>query len=340
MVETTKRRSKSKTVKQKILIASGTESLTPIRCSMCGKVSVNYQRDFYSSSNPVNNFFQLLPVCKSCSALIFNSLLVQYKDEYLALKVWCFKLGVYYSQDLVDKIDNDVHGEKLLGEYCKRVSLSQYVKKTYQDTLEEEGYGFLPQKKEPEIKEDESQQLDEKHKGIYKKTIDLFGESFSDDELKYLQTQYADWVKRYECNEKSLEIMIKNIVLMDLDIRNATQRGEDVSKKISALSKAIIDANLKPVLSNIDEGDYSLGQYIEKWEDDKPIPVYDDPDFKDKDGILTYIQTWFFGHLSKVFGKHNSYSEMYEQEISKYTVEQPHYDGDEELNESVFGDND
>jgi len=31
---------------------------------------------------------------------------------------------------------------------------------------------------------------------------------------------------------------------------------------------------------------------------------------------------------------------MYEQEISKYTVEQPHYDGDEELNESVFGDND
>lgn len=340
MVETKKRgRQTSKVKKNVTLIASGTESLTPIRCSMCGKVSVNYQRDFYSSLNPVNSFFQLLPVCKSCSCLMFNTLLVQYKDEYLALKVWCFKMGIYYSQDLVDRIE-DAHGEKLLAEYCRRVALQSFSKKTFQDTLEEEGYSFAPQKKEPEPKEDESQQLDEKHKGIYKKTIDLFGESFTDDELKYLQTQYADWVKRYECNEKSLEIMIKNIVLMDLDIRNATQRGEDVSKKISALSKAIIDANLKPVLSSIDEGDYSLGQYIEKWEDDKPIPVYDDPDFKDKDGILTYIQTWFFGHLSKVFGKHNSYSEMYEQEISKYTVEQPHYDGDEELNESVFGDND
>ena len=129
MVETKKRgRQTSKVKKNVTLIASGTESLTPIRCSMCGKVSVNYQRDFYSSLNPVNSFFQLLPICKSCSCLMFNTLLVQYKDEYLALKVWCFKMGIYYSQDLVDRIE-DAHGEKLLAEYCKRVALSQNLKK-------------------------------------------------------------------------------------------------------------------------------------------------------------------------------------------------------------------
>lgn len=316
------------------------ENSVPMTCSMCGKSSASYSRDFISSGNPIHGFLHLIPVCRTCAALLYNSLVVQYQDEDIALKVLCFKLGLYYNQGIASTLH--AQGDKRVGEYTRKISIKQYQEKTFEDTLLEEGYDFTKgfgEDEEIEEEVEEEKKLDEKHKNIYKRTIDMFGESFDDEDLLYLQTQYADWTRRYECNEKSLEIMIKNICLMDLDIRKSTQNGEDVSKKMAALNKAIIDANLKPVLDGgSDVGEYSLGQYIEKWEDDKPIPVYDDPDFQDKDKILTYIQTWFFGHLTKVFGRQNEYSQKYEEEISKYTVEKPTYDGDDELNESVFGE--
>lgn len=313
----------------------------PMVCTMCGKSSSLYTRDFITSHNPIYGFLNLVPVCKSCAFLLYNSLVAQYKDEDMALKALCMKLGLYYSDNITSTLT--MTGDRRLGEYLKKLNIKQYQVKTFEDTLFEEGYDLYgtnnEEEQEEEATEEETKALDEKHKNIYKRTIEMFGDSFDDDDLLYLQTQYADWTRRYECNEKSLEIMIKNICLMDLDIRKSTQNGEDVSKKMAALNKAIIDANLKPVLDGgSDVGEYSLGQYIEKWEDDKPIPVYEDPDFQDKDKILTYIQTWFFGHLTKVFGRRNSYSDKYEEEISKYTVEKPTYDGDDELSESVFSE--
>ena len=314
----------------------------PMTCSMCGKSSVMYQRDFISSSNPMHGFLNLVPICRTCANLMYSNLVVQYKDEDAALKALCLRLGLYYDKQIAEGLET--LGEKRVGEYTRKISLKQFKGKSFEDTLREEGYKFTNDEDEEDEYEEESTTEDNEftsRKTITKKTRNMFGNSFSDEDLLYLQNQYADWTKRYECNEKSLEIMIKNICLMDLDIRKSTQAGQDVSKKTTALSKAIIDANLKPVLDgSSDVGEYSLGQYIEKWEDDKPIPVYDDPDFNDKDGILKYIQTWFFGHLTKVFGKRNSYSEMYEEEIGKYTVEKPTYEDDEELGESVFGEND
>lgn len=302
-------------------------------CLTCGKTSGTYVRDFLSTNNPMYGYLRLLPICKNCARVMYSNLVVEYQDEQTALRVFCLRLNIYYNQAVADSLTK--HGANLIGEYIKKIS--SYESRTYEDTLIEEGYSFERTVEEPE----EEEECDSNHYNIFKKTVAMFGDSFSDEDLFYLQTQYTDWTRRYECNEKSLEIMIKNICLMDLDIRKTAQEGGDVSKKMTALSKAIIDANLKPVLDgSSDIGEYSLGQYIEKWEDEKPIPVIDDPDFKDKDGILNYVQTWFFGHLTKVFGKRNSYSEMYEREINKYTVEKPTYTDDEDLNESVFGEND
>lgn len=279
-----------------------------------------------------------MPICKNCARIMYGNLVVEYQDEQAALRVLCLRLGIYYSQSVAETLTK--HGAAIVGEYMKKISVVPYDSKTYEDTLLEEGYRF-EKKEDDELEDDDQKEYASNHYNIFKKTIAMFGDSFSDEDLYYLQAQYVDWTRRYECNEKSLEIMIKNICLMDLDIRKTAQEGGDVSKKMTALSKAIIDANLKPVLDgSSDVGEYSLGQYIEKWENDKPIPVEDDPDFNDKDGILKYIQTWFFGHLTKVFGKRNSYSEMYEQEISNYTVEKPTYMDDEDLNDSVFGEND
>ena len=58
------------------------------------------------------------------------------------------------------------------------------------------------------------------------------------------------------------------------------------------------------------------------------------------DNIGKYVRVWFFGHLCKALGIRNAYSEEYDEEIKKYTVERPDESEDSEtmeIYERMFG---
>jgi len=64
----------------------------------------------------------------------------------------------------------------------------------------------------------------------------------------------------------------------------------------------------------------TLGTWIKKFENEKPIPE-PDPEFQDVDGIKKYIRVWFLGHFCKMLGINNVYAKEYEEELRKYSVE-------------------
>ena len=72
---------------------------------------------------------------------------------------------------------------------------------------------------------------------------------------------------------------------------------------------------------------------IKEWEDEEPISEPDER-FRDVDGIKRYILVWFLGHFCKMMGVKNKYTEAleqdYEEEVSKYTVEPPTFDDEED----------
>lgn len=71
----------------------------------------------------------------------------------------------------------------------------------------------------------------------------------------------------------------------------------------------------------------------------RPIPEPAD-EWKDVDGIVKYITVWFIGHLCHMLKIDNRYSEMYDAEIHKYTVNKPEYEEDsdtEEIFDDLFG---
>lgn len=91
-------------------------------------------------------------------------------------------------------------------------------------------------------------------------------------------------------------------------------------------------ANLKPS-QNSDNSmveQNTFGTLIKKWENTRPIsePL---PEWQDVDGIRKYITVYFLGHFCKMLGIRNKYSAAYEEEMAKYRVEMPEYEGDDDV---------
>ena len=155
--------------------------------------------------------------------------------------------------------------------------------------------------------------------------IKLFGSGFSNEDYLYLQDQYDDWCSRTQVDSKSQQTYVVQICLTLLDVYKDRKLNKDVTKKLDALDKLMNSANLQPK-QNVDNSasdSLTFGQLIEKWENEKPIPEPSE-EFKDVDGIGKYIRVWFTGWLSKALGlKANVFTQEYDEEIAKYTVEKP-----------------
>ena len=308
------------------------------RCGRQGKLSSGY---FYPSKNPNYAYVKAIPFCKSCLHQIYQTALVQYKDEYFAFKIMCAYANCFYSEELIDELKTS--GLHRVGEYMKRMNLAKYSSLSFENNLIS-GDIFAPQEQAGEQNNDELDETENADgaeadggRSVPQKVINMFGDGYTDEDYKFLFDQYKDWVRRYDCNQKSLEEMIKSICLMQLNIRNASKTGADISKLVKSLNDTISAANLQPITDADEKDSYSYGQLIDKFEENKPID--EDPQFKDYDGIAKYVGTWFFGALTRIFGKRNEFSDMYDAEIAKYTVTKPHYEEDENLStDDIFGD--
>jgi len=167
--------------------------------------------------------------------------------------------------------------------------------------------------------------------------IKLFGSGFPNEDYLYLQDQYDDWCARTQVDSKSQQTYVAQICLQSLDIYKDRKSGRDVTKKLDALDKLMNSANLQPKqnVDNAASDSLTFSQMIERWENNKPIPEPSE-EFKDVDGIGKYIRVWFTGWLCKAFGiRADVFTEEYEEEINKYTVEKTN-EYEEEMNDEIY----
>lgn len=182
---------------------------------------------------------------------------------------------------------------------------------------------------------------------ILKTAKKRFGKDYTPQDLIWLENEYQDWVKRYPCENKSQEILYKQICFIELNIDKAQRDGKDTKDLLKSLQDVMSSLQIKPSQngSNALTEAKTFGQLIEKWEDEwdggKPIPE-PDPDFADRDNVIRYIDTFFKGHLAKMMGLKNGFSRLYDKFISKFTVNTPQYDEDtdsEAIFDQLFGKN-
>lgn len=160
-----------------------------------------------------------------------------------------------------------------------------------------------------------------------KDSEDFWTIGYSEAEYIWLNTEYEDYLNRYDVDSKTLENLIREICLVQLDIRNARSAKRDVKNELKAYNDLLTAANLKPVQETgaqaVDQE--TFGTFIKKLENERPVST-PDPMWADVDNVGKYIRTFFLGNMAKLFGKENKFQTEYEDEMQKYTVKPPRED--------------
>lgn len=214
-------------------------------------------------------------------------------------------------------------------------SLPQYKGKTWKDSVYDLG-GNLG------VEEDaDAESGINENSRLIKAARKRFGYDYDLTDLQFLESQYEDWVSRYECQTKAQEEIFERLAFKKWEINKATKAGEPTATLDKTYQDLLNTANITPKQAGMDAfaDAQTLGTLIQKWEETRPLPEID-PELQDVDKIGLYIDAFFKGHTSKMLGIKNTFSNIYEKVMAKYTVKPPTYENEEDsedLFNKIFG---
>ena len=309
-----------------------------LMCPMCGDF-IKSDTGFYMDKKYATDRF---PICKQC----LLAMVEQRKNKNDKSEPNETKESVQRVLQLMDRIYDDefynncVKGatdevnEKLrhsaFATYITSIlSLPQWKGKTWKDS----DFG------------DAAMSADDEEIKIIQKTVKAgkkrFGNSYSNEELMFLENEYQDWITRYECNTKAQEEVFENLSLLKLLKKKAITRGEN-TKDLDKQQQDWLDAGkLKPKQNSSDalSDAQTFGTLLQKWEETRPCPEID-KELQDVDKIGLYIDVFFRGHTAVMMGIKNAFSHIYERFMKNFTVTKPEYDEEQDseaIFEKVFG---
>lgn len=307
-------------------------------CLYCGKAYVD--TNYYSSNSVFYTNIGRLPYCKQCIERLYQYYSNKYIEEGYsyperkAVKRLCMAFDIYYKEDVFNSAirnykDNDVSTSPM-SQYMRLIQLTQYNrnKETYENTLKKE---------EEQIEFVEGAPVDlSTDFEVDKATVNFFGSGFSNEDYEFLKREYEDWTARHECKTKAQEEVFKDICFNRLQNLKALRKGEETKDITAAFQKLLDSGKLQPKQNAGDTTaeNQTFGTLIDKWENTRPLPEIDE-ELKDVDKIGLYINVFFKGHLAKMMGLKNGFSNLYNKFMKKYTVEKPEY-SDEENSEVLF----
>jgi len=292
-----------------------------IKCLCCKEVKGNNNSNFYMNTNPLYSS-ERYEVCKSCLSSFIGE---KDSDGYVdRVTLVLANMNKPFLEDLW------ISSGENWAKYIPQIS-SFHKKKTFADST-------YTKKVETDIS---AQVIANSDNRVTVAEITLtpedrlqyemfWGKGFDAEDYLYLEDQYETLLSRYTVDSYSQEVLFQEIAHKLLEIRKLRESNKSTDKETKTLQDLLGSSNIKPVQeTGASENDQAVyGLWIKRLENERPVPE-PDPLWRDVDGILKYIKTWFLGHISHMMGNKNENSELYEKEIAKYTVKPPEYQGDE-----------
>ena len=269
--------------------------------SNCSKKGKEQPMDnFYATSSPCFEDNKI-HICKTCCLFIID------------------EKGFDGFQSIMKLIDKPIYIDRFkgnYGDYIRQVnSLPNYRADKYENSNLFDESKMIQVEKEKEYKSKIEVDVDED-------IIDYWGNGYSEDEYQFLENEKIKLETSFECPDYGMEMIMKDICFINLDIEKIRQERNSANQKtitnlIETRSKLMNDANMKPIQATGAEGNEQItfGTLIKKWENERPVPKPIDDEMK------RYIDTYMVGHLAKMEGLNNELTQLYDEEISKYTVE-------------------
>ncbi len=135
--------------------------------------------------------------------------------------------------------------------------------------------------------------------------LERWGYELELEDYEYMEKVYKSLTDTYKSDTPIQRMLYEDISRTRCEANKALRDGNLslYEKLVKMISTLMNDANIKPVQETAadNEGLGTWGQWVKKIEEDEPIPEPRD-EFKDVDGIGRYINEWFVGHFSRMFG--------------------------------------
>lgn len=312
-------------------------------CTKCGTAYSRRKGYFPVSYAILYKGIGHIPVCKTCVDSIYNSYLAQCNDAKKAVRQTCRKLDLYWSDNVYEVVARKSTTRSMMTQYIAKTNTITYAGKSYDDTLSDEGtlWSFGEVEASPsDAASNNDIRNEEQDISIEDIPADVkvfWGSGYTPSMYLELEQRRSYWMSRFPSDVEldiGTEALIRQICSLELDINRDRAAGRSVDKSVTALNALLGSANLKPVQKKKDDADVALantplGVWLYRYENERPLPEVDE-DLKDVNKLKKYIFTWM-GHLCKMLGVKNSYSQMYEDEIERLKVELPEYDGDDDM---------
>ena len=323
-------------------------------CHMCGTAYDKLSGYFYKSNAQLYKGIGYLPICKRCLDYMYENYVADCGSARDAARQICRKLDLYWDESLFNAAEKNNTSRTAMTSYLQRLTTYKYAGKSYDDSLSIEGvlWDFadtreaelkrLRQEKQDRI-EAEIAALEEELRSNTDEIVPpdpvdndvkiMWGTGYSDDMYRELEQRRQYWMvelskEGVDLSDTAAQALLRQIVATELDINKGRMAGANVDKQVNTLNSLLGSTMLKPSQQKInDEDDTPLGVWTWKYEHEKPLPDIDEK-LKDKNGIRKYITIWLKGHLAKMVGLKNSYSQMYEDEVKRLTVNKIEYDDD------------
>lgn len=329
-------------------------------CTRCGREHGKQKGLFPSSFSPLfanNNGY--VPICSVCIDDLFEQYKGRMPTEESAMRRICMICDMYWNQSLFESVKSkDTQGLSIVRTYISKLNLPKYNGKTFDDTIDEERLAeenIVVSDKSRKAKEPEEmpQTKDDAQAVVLPgtapkpsaETILFWGSGLTPEIYQELNLRYQRWTRNLtKPLDDGTEGLYKQLCMSEVSIIQNMAAGKSIEAGQKIVNDIMSKLNITPEQQAGDEDalgieSIPMGVWIRRWEDKRPLPEEDD-DMKDKNNIIRYIHTWFFGHIGKMLGIKNIYTRMYDEEMEKYRIERPDLadENDDDFIIDLFGE--
>lgn len=311
---------------------------TEFYCCRCRKLYKRQKANFPASQSSIykgNGGY--LPICNHCVDELFEHYKASLENEADAIRRICLKFDIYWHKEIYAMLNKASTSQSRVRAYISKTNLYKYIGKTFDDTLDEECLLEMQKQNELDnaIVKNIEPVLDHESDEVIvdQSIIQYWGTGFTPEMYMELEGRRNYWLSQYPPGtvlNPGEEGILRQICNLEISINQDRVAGKPIEKSVNALNTLFGSMNMKPSQKKETEENYiPFGVEIARFEDSDPIPE-PDAEFKDVDGMRHNILTWFLGPLCKTAGIKNKYSQMFDEEIGKYTVERPKCDIDDD----------
>lgn len=268
-------------------------------CCSCGEPLALTK--FYKS-NSVFYADGHLPICKECFSSKFGHFAAEYHSNKMAMQRMCMTFDIYFNESAFDSCDTD--DSTVLGNYFRKLNLSQHKGKTFEDSIKE-GFDLSGDRKpvketQEVVNVDNDDEENENADMIDPADIEKWGAGLEPTDYTILNSHYRLLSSSNPQCDGNAEIFIIDLCYTKMQQMKAVResRVDDYKKLTESYIKSFTQAGLKTVKDTNAMEDFTIGVNAETIEKYTPAEYYKNRSlYKDHDNIGDYIERFLLRPL-------------------------------------------